>query len=77
MAGSKPSNFVSGEYKKHVPDLNIPRFTTMKTQDAHEYADAFVKGAHQPPWLYALFMHWRKLFEEPFKGVTSDGTIGR
>ena len=46
----------------------------MKEQDAHAYADAF-KSNHQPPWLYALYCHWRLLWKEPFRGVTSDGTV--
>jgi len=24
-------------------------------------------------WLYALYMHWLRLYQEPFKGVTVDG----
>lgn len=64
---------VTGEYRQYLPDLSIPRFTTMKTQDAHEYAHAF-KTKHIPPWLYALYEHWRDLYEEPFQGITTDGT---
>jgi len=63
-------------YHKHLPDLDIPRFQIMKTQNAHEYADEFLKKGHQPPWLYALYKHWRGLFEEPFKGITNDGGCG-
>ena len=59
-------------YRKHLPDLSIPRFTVMQTQDAHEYAAAF-KETGAPPWLHGLYLHWRDLFQEPFKGVTSDG----
>ena len=44
----------------------------MKSQDPYEYAATFQK-THQPPWLYALYRHWRALFEEPYKGVTTDG----
>ncbi|KAF4551223.1 Hypothetical protein D9617_14g076800 [Elsinoe fawcettii] len=65
----------AGAYREHLPDLSIPRFTVMKTQNAHEYADAFLNKAHQPPWLYALYKHWRSLFEQPFKGVTSNGSV--
>ncbi|KAK1757485.1 hypothetical protein QBC47DRAFT_318648 [Echria macrotheca] len=63
-----------GEYRKHLPDLGTPRFTTMQQQDAHVYAKAFIEGGN-PPWLHALYLHWRKLFQEPFKGVTNDGTV--
>ena len=65
-------NGISGDYRKHLPDLNVPRFQMMKQQDAHEYAHEF-KTKHNPPWLHALYMYWRSLLAEPFKGVTSDG----
>lgn len=60
------------EYRKHLPDLSIPRFTTMQKQDAHVYAEEFKKGG-MPPWLHALYMHWLSLLKEPFKGITTDG----
>ncbi|KAK3496662.1 uncharacterized protein B0T23DRAFT_331679 [Neurospora hispaniola] len=62
------------EYRQYLPDLNIPRFTAMQKQDAHEYAKDFIKGGN-PPWLHGLYLHWRKLFQDPFKGVTNDGTV--
>ncbi|KAL4804176.1 hypothetical protein BDV18DRAFT_36280 [Aspergillus unguis] len=61
-------------YRQYLPDLNIPRFQIMRTQDAHEYADAFKTGKI-PPWLHALYMHWMDLAKEPFKGVTTDGNV--
>ncbi|KAK4195173.1 hypothetical protein QBC40DRAFT_237026 [Triangularia verruculosa] len=61
-------------YHKHLPDLSIPRFTEMQKQDAHEYAKAFIEGGN-PPWLHGLYLHWLKLHQEPFKGVTNDGDI--
>jgi hypothetical protein len=61
-------------FREYLPDLNTPRFQVMRTQDAHEYAEAFKTGKI-PPWLHALYMHWRELLQEPFKGVTFDGTI--
>lgn len=63
-----------GEYRQYLPDLSIPRFTTMQKQDAHEYANEFIQGGN-PPWLHALYLHWRNLFQEPFKGVTNDGEL--
>jgi hypothetical protein len=44
----------------------------MQSQEAHGYADAF-KSSGQPPWLHGLYLHWRKLFEEPYHGITNDG----
>ncbi|KAK3996901.1 hypothetical protein QBC44DRAFT_123843 [Cladorrhinum sp. PSN332] len=61
-------------YHAHLPDLSIPRFTEMQKQDAHSYAKAFIEGGN-PPWLHGLFLHWRKLFQEPFRGVTNDGAV--
>lgn len=63
---------VTGEYRQYLPDLSLPRFQVMCQQDAHEYANEFKTG-QQPPWLYALYMHWLELLQEPFKGVTTDG----
>lgn len=63
----------TGEYRQYLPDLNLKRFQVMCQQDAHEYAHDFKTG-HQPPWLHALYMHWLDLLQEPFKGVTTDGT---
>ena len=62
----------TGEYRQYLPDLNLPRFQVMCTQDAHEYAHAFKTGK-QPPWLHALYTYWLELFQEPYKGVTNDG----
>ncbi|KAL2866672.1 uncharacterized protein BJX67DRAFT_388438 [Aspergillus lucknowensis] len=61
-------------FRQYLPDLSLPRFQAMRNQDAHEYADAFLTSRN-PPWLHALYTHWRELFQEPFKGVTTDGTI--
>lgn len=66
------SKNTTGEYRQYLPDLNNPRFQAMCQQDAHEYANEFKTG-HRPPWLHALYMHWVELFQEPFKGVTTDG----
>lgn len=63
---------VETDFRHHLPDLKLPRFTTMQRQHAREYADAF-KSSGQPPWLHGLYMHWRKLFEEPYHGITNDG----
>ncbi|KAK3362110.1 hypothetical protein B0T24DRAFT_561884 [Lasiosphaeria ovina] len=62
------------EYRQYLPDLATPRFAAMQKQDAHEYAEEFINGG-RPPWLHALYLHWRKLFQEPFKGVTNDGHV--
>lgn len=66
----------TGLYRQYLPDLTIPRFTMMAQQDAHVYAADF-KEHGMPPWLHALWQHWRRLLAEPFKGVTNDGIVRR
>ena len=59
-------------FRQHLPDLNTPRFQISKEQSPYEYSEAFQKN-HVPPWLYNLTETWKKLLEEPYKGVTADG----
>jgi hypothetical protein len=59
-------------FRQHLPDLNTPRFQISKGQSPYEYSEAFQKN-HVPPWLYNLTEAWKKLLEEPYKGVTADG----
>ncbi|PHH89953.1 hypothetical protein CDD83_4869 [Cordyceps sp. RAO-2017] len=61
-------------FRDHLPDLGASRFVAMQKQDAHEYAAAFLR-TRNPPELYALYQHWRKLLAEPFKGITNDGSV--
>ncbi|KIX03158.1 uncharacterized protein Z518_06709 [Rhinocladiella mackenziei CBS 650.93] len=63
-----------GHFRDHLPDLSLPRFTTMAKQNAHEYAQNF-KESGQPPWLFALYQFWLELAKEPLKGVTENGSI--
>ena len=64
----------SAEFRQHLPDLSIPRFTVSKEQTPYEYVNDFQTN-HVPPWLYNLTETWKELLKEPFKGVTSDGMI--
>lgn len=59
-------------FRQYLPDLNLPRFQDMKKKDAHVYAEDFKKHGN-PPWLHGLYLHWRKLFQQPYQGITSDG----
>ncbi|KAL5588307.1 hypothetical protein FOBRF1_014835 [Fusarium oxysporum] len=61
-------------FREFIPDLSIDRFTSMRKQDAYEYADAFKKDGN-PPWIHGLYLHWRELLAEPYKGVTNDGNV--
>jgi hypothetical protein len=62
----------AAQFRQHLPDLSIPRFTVSKQQDPYQYVEDFQKN-HVPPWLYNLTETWKELLREPFKGVTSDG----
>ncbi|KAF1968488.1 hypothetical protein BU23DRAFT_558522 [Bimuria novae-zelandiae CBS 107.79] len=64
----------SAAFRAHLPDLKTPRFQTAAKQDVYEYAK-FFRDNHAPPWLFDLTQAWEKLYEEPFKGVTSDGIV--
>lgn len=64
----------SSAFRQHFHDLSSPRFTTAAKQDVYEYAN-FFQDNHAPPWLYELTQAWAKLYDEPFKGVTTDGTV--
>ncbi|KAI9151260.1 putative MFS multidrug transporter [Paramyrothecium foliicola] len=68
------STIMDGSFRDHLPDLQSQRFTVMREQDAHSYAQSFRENG-TPPWLHSLYLHWRKLLAEPFKGITTDGQI--
>lgn len=60
-------------FRKYLPDLGTPRFQIAKTQNPYEYTEAFRANRH-PPWLYDLTETWQHLLQEPFTGVTHDGS---
>lgn len=64
----------SEAFRANLFDLSIPRFTTAAKQDVYEYAN-FFRDNHAPPWLFELTQAWAKLYDAPYKGVTSDGTL--
>lgn len=72
MESGKPRAKHGSGFRQFLPDLSIPRFTVMQQQDAHVYAEDFKENG-RPPWLHALYLHWKKLFTQPFKGITTDG----
>lgn len=72
MSAPQEASTGSGAFRQYLPDLASPRFQALSKQNAHEYIDEFNK-LHNPPWLYALVSHWKKLLVEPLKGVTNDG----
>ena len=63
-----------GEYRQYLPNLSTARFTKMQQQDYRAYADEFKRDGN-PLWLHGLYLHWRTLFKEPFRGITTDGVV--
>ncbi|KAI0411718.1 hypothetical protein F5X98DRAFT_42465 [Xylaria grammica] len=61
-------------FRQHLPDLSTPRFTAIARNDAYGHTRELTEK-RAPPWLYGLYVHWRKLLQEPFKGVTNDGIV--
>ncbi|KAI0898580.1 hypothetical protein F4806DRAFT_365771 [Annulohypoxylon nitens] len=74
MTSTEKQDAQHGEFRKYLPDLDTPRFHAIAKNDAYGHAKELLEH-HRPPWLYGLYVHWRKLFDEPFKGVTNDGTV--
>ena len=76
MMASNSDQSIDGDlvaaFRKHLPDLSTPRFTTAKSQSPYEYTKAF-QDAKFPPWIYNLTETWKELLKEPFKGVTHNG----
>jgi len=64
----------TNSFRKHTPDLSLPRFQTAKVQNAYEYAHTF-NSKQQPPWLYKLTQAWQQLYEQPYRGVSTDGML--
>ncbi|KAK7924240.1 hypothetical protein PG985_006294 [Apiospora marii] len=74
MASEQELVAESQTFREYLPDLATPRFTRIAECDAYSHAAELVD--HQrPPWLYALYQHWLKLLQEPFRGVTNDGHV--
>ena len=64
----------TGAYRAYLPDLSTPRFQDLARSTAHDHVRDFHQH-HHPPWLKALYEHWRKQLQAPFKGVTNDGCV--
>ncbi|KAI0141148.1 hypothetical protein F4776DRAFT_550980 [Hypoxylon sp. NC0597] len=74
MTSTEKQDAQHGQFRQYLPDLDTPRFQTIAKNDAYGHAKELLEH-HRPPWLYGLYVHWRRLFEEPYKGVTNDGTV--
>lgn len=74
MASQAEQDAQHGDFRQYLPDLSTPRFTTLAQCDAHSHARELTEK-QRPPWLYGLYMHWQKLLQEPYKGITNDGGL--
>ncbi|KAI3323473.1 hypothetical protein HD806DRAFT_522646 [Xylariaceae sp. AK1471] len=74
MASPTNQDSQHGGFRQYLPDLTTPRFTAIAQNDAFGHAKE-LKENQAPPWLYGLYTHWRKLLQEPFKGITNDGIV--
>lgn len=74
MARRSSFDQASAGFRAHLPDLGSPRFTTAAKQNVYEYVQS-MQDNRAPPWLYDLTKVWEKLLEEPYKGITNDGTV--
>jgi hypothetical protein len=74
MARRNSFDQASAGFRAHLPDLSSPRFTSAAKQNIYEYVEC-MQDNRAPPWLYDLTKVWEKLLEEPYRGVTNDGTI--
>jgi hypothetical protein len=74
MARRNSFENASAGFRAHLPDLSSPRFTTAAKQNIYEYVKD-MQDNRAPPWLYDLTKVWETLLEEPYKGITNDGTI--
>jgi hypothetical protein len=72
MAPSNKQDSQHGQFRQYLPDLSTPRFTAIAQNDAYGHAKE-LKERQAPPWLHGLYIHWRNLLQEPFKGITNDG----
>lgn len=72
MATSTEQDLTSA-FRQYLPDLTSPRFTISSKQSPYEYVEAF-QESHVPPWLYNLTETWKVLLQEPYKGISVDGT---
>lgn len=74
MARRSSFDQASAGFRAHLPDLSSPRFTSAAKQSVYEYSKC-MQDRRAPPWLYDLTKVWETLLEEPYKGVTNDGSV--
>lgn len=62
---------MSAEFRRYLFPPDHPRIADLRGMDAYEY----VSYAQQHHFTGALIEGWRPLYRDPFRGVTTDGTL--
>jgi hypothetical protein len=62
----------SKDFRPYIPTLDYPRVAAFQGRDAYQHGDA---GLANPIPQALLFTPWEKLYNEPFKGITTDGHV--
>jgi Protein of unknown function (DUF3500) len=58
-------------YREYLLDLDDPKLVEVRGMTYDEFA----QDRYQAPFLQDLLAYWRSLYDEPFVGITSDGTV--
>ncbi|GAA3706644.1 DUF3500 domain-containing protein [Streptomyces tremellae] len=59
------------DYTRYLLDLDDPRLADVRGLDYEE----FTRARYEAPFLRDLLAFWRTLYDEPFKGLTTDGAV--
>lgn len=68
---SEGVELTSGGYREHLYDLQDPVLAPYREMSYEE----FTADRYQAPFLRELLDHWRGLYDEPFVGITTDGSL--
>ena len=60
---------MAGSFRTFVPSADDPRVVQLSAEDAYSHATRCL----EIPWLRDIFDGWRRLYEQPFLGITTDG----
>lgn len=60
----------SGSYREHLIALDDPMLAEVRGMDYEQFAS----DRYQAPFLRELLEYWKGLYDEPFVGITTDGT---
>lgn len=60
-----------GSYRKFLQPLDSPKLAPYRGMDYQEFAE----DRYTAPFLQDLLAYWESLYREPFRGITTDGTV--